>query len=59
MTHEEMKDRLAKSVIYLDVVAAMVHSKDIDITGCMDGLSLIIDEIYSPICDVIEALNEK
>jgi len=59
MTNEEIKAKLSESITMLDVVAAMVHSEDIDLGSCSHGLSRIIDNAYTPIMEVIEALDAE
>ena len=58
MTSEEMKEKLAKAVSLLDVVAATLNSGDIDLECCVHGLAYIVNDSYVNVCDVLEALNE-
>lgn len=58
MTSVEMRDKLQNALDKLSVIFSICAS-DADINSCHDGLSLLADNVFVDVAEVLEALDER
>ncbi|MDO4796901.1 MAG: hypothetical protein Q4A01_02655 [Coriobacteriales bacterium] len=56
MTNVAMQDRLEDALAKLGVIVAICAS-DADINSCHDGLSLLADNVFEDVAEVLQSLK--
>lgn len=59
MTDVEMRDTLGNAMAKLTVLFSLFASDQADLNACSDGLTLITDNVFADVAEVLESLESE